>query len=130
MSDSSTKDMVIRFVDCLNTSSHDELLSIMSDDLAFTVPDSIPNGGTVNKEQFKVLLNQVMDAFEIPPKYSITSMTAEENRVAAEVRGVGIARNGKMYDNKYFIFFVIESGVIKIVNEYLDTDHIRKTLFE
>ena len=52
----------------------------------------------------------------------ILSLTAEQDRVAAEVRIRGrAARTGESYDNLYAFFFWVRDGTIIEVHEHLDT---------
>lgn len=61
----------------------------------------------------------------------ILSLTAEGNRVAAEVRIRGLsAHTGTTYDNLYAFFFWIRDGVIAEIHEHLDTLYICSTLLE
>jgi ketosteroid isomerase-like protein len=57
-------------------------------------------------------------------KLNVTSMIAEDNKVAAEVVSEGKHKNGKEYNNKYHFLFEIEQGKIISVKEYMDTLHL------
>ena len=51
-------------------------------------------------------------------------MTAENDRVAAEVESFGEHANGKRYNNQYHFLFVIADGRFSVVKEYNDTHHL------
>jgi ketosteroid isomerase-like protein len=51
----------------------------------------------------------------------ILSMTAEDDRVAAEVRGSSLRKSGVRYDNIYHFLFRIRDGKIVEIREHHDT---------
>ena len=56
-------------------------------------------------------------------QFTVHSLTAEDDRVAAEVESYAPLVNGKVYNNHYHMLFVIRDGKIAIVKEYADTAH-------
>lgn len=61
----------------------------------------------------------------------ILSLTAEDDRVVAEVRIRGrSAKTGEPYDNLYAFFFWIREGRFAEIHEHLDTAYVGKTIFE
>jgi ketosteroid isomerase-like protein len=50
-------------------------------------------------------------------------MTAEGDRVAAEVESYGENPDGSIYNNQYHFVFVIRDSKLVEVKEYLDTQH-------
>ena len=54
------------------------------------------------------------------------SLTAEADRVAAEVESYAPLVNGKVYNNHYHMLFEIRDGKITVVKEYADTAHARE----
>ena len=78
-------------------------------------------------EDFDQTLRQLYDHME--PE--IMSLTAEEDRVAAELRMRGrVVRTGGHYENHYFFLFRIHDGRITRIHEHLDTQRATKTLIE
>jgi ketosteroid isomerase-like protein len=52
--------------------------------------------------------------------YKIKSITAEDDRAAAEVTGHGVLQDGKVYDNHYVMLFRLRDGKIAALAEYFD----------
>lgn len=93
--------------------------------------------GTVEFNSFAALaddlrhnLGELYDAgVGIQPE--ILNLTAESDRVAAEVRIRGrSARTGDPYDNLYAFFFWIRGGVILEIHEHLDTAYVGAVLLQ
>jgi ketosteroid isomerase-like protein len=53
--------------------------------------------------------------------FTVSSLTAEGDRVSAEVEGEGTLDNGRRYNNWYHFLFTLRDGRIHEVHEYLDT---------
>ena len=51
----------------------------------------------------------------------IVSMTAEDDRVAAEVNGSSLRKSGNRYDNVYHFLFRVRDGKIVELREHNDT---------
>lgn len=58
----------------------------------------------------------------------LETITAEDNRVLAEVRGANKTVDGEDYNNRYVFFMEFDGGKIKTVREYLDTALVEKVL--
>ena len=52
--------------------------------------------------------------------YSVDSLTAEDDRVAAEVQGRGVLVNGETYHNVYVFMLRIRDGRIASIAEHFD----------
>lgn len=53
-------------------------------------------------------------------RWTLTGMTAEEDRVAVEAESLGQTVDGRPYHNHHHILFVIRAGHILSAREYLD----------
>jgi ketosteroid isomerase-like protein len=60
--------------------------------------------------------------------FSIISMTAEEDRVSAEVEGRSILASGAPYNNQYHFLFRIRGGRITELKEYFCTKLVEDVL--
>jgi len=60
--------------------------------------------------------------------YSVDSLTAEDDRVAAEVRGRGKLQSGEDYHNTYVFVFRIRDGRIAAVAEHCNSIVVREKL--
>jgi ketosteroid isomerase-like protein len=52
--------------------------------------------------------------------YTIDSLTAEDDRVAAAVRAEGTLNNGEIYQNNYLLLFTLRDGKIATIVEYFN----------
>jgi uncharacterized protein len=60
--------------------------------------------------------------------YSIDTLTAEEDRVAAEVQSRGTLINGEPYHNTHVFTFRIREGRIAAVAEYMNQSIVREKI--
>jgi ketosteroid isomerase-like protein len=123
------KQLVTRFIGLLNAGAHDEAVALLTDDFIWSIPESIPGGGEKSAAEFREMLTSVMALYESQPQYTIVSMTAESDRVSAELVGVGDLRNGNRFHNRYHMLFFLSDASIRRVNEYVDTHYSIKNIF-
>ena len=83
------------------------------------------------KSEFAMVLKNKgsSSAWLEPVKFTIKGITAEGDRVAVEVESYGKFGNGKIYQNHYHFLFEVREGKIQAVREYLDTQHLKETIF-
>ena len=60
--------------------------------------------------------------------YTIDSLTAEDDRVAAEVRGAGTLVSGEAFTNRYVFMLRIRDGRIASVAEHFDPGPVREKI--
>jgi ketosteroid isomerase-like protein len=70
-----------------------------------------------------------LSLFDGRPQYTVVSMTAESDRVSAELLGVGDLKNGNHYRNRYHMLFFLSGTSIRRVNEYVDTHYSVKSVY-
>ena len=96
-------------------------------------PDGLWGGGRAATNDFAPI--ERMKAVIVDPmpvfvdggiQFTVHSLTAEDDRVAAEVESYAPLVNGRVYNNHYHMLFVIRDGKIAIVKEYADTAHARE----
>lgn len=83
-------------------------------------------GGTLTRDRYQGgvrLLGMICQGGGLA--YAIHSLTAEEDRVAAEVRGSGTLVSGEPFENAYAFFFRIRDGRIASVAEHFDPAPVR-----
>jgi len=54
-------------------------------------------------------------------RFTIVSMTAEEDRVSCEARGESVLVNGVPYNNEYHFLFTVRDGKVVRMVEYMDS---------
>ncbi len=85
-------------------------------------------GGTRTKAEIKEFADGVLSTFPNGIKFNIVSMTAEDDRVAVEVRGEAMHASGKEYNNQYHFLIKIKDQKILELREYMDTQLAAKVL--
>jgi ketosteroid isomerase-like protein len=73
-------------------------------------------------ENYVPLLLKHLDG---PIKVYVTNVIAEGNQVAAEAYGEARAKDGRPYNNKYFMLIEMRDGKIAAVREYMDTQLVK-----
>jgi ketosteroid isomerase-like protein len=123
------KRVVARFFELLNAGAYDEAVSLFTNDFIWSIPESIPGGGEKSTAEFRELLTGISSLYDDQPQYTVVSMTAEGDRVSAELVGEGELKNGNHYRNHYHMLFFISGSSIRRVNEYVDTHYSIKSIF-
>ena len=86
------------------------------------------SSGTSEKARFLGGIRLLASIFDGPYGYTVRSLTAEEDRVAAEVHGAGTLINGEPYANDYVFLFRIRDGRIAAIAEHSNTVLVREKL--
>lgn len=73
-------------------------------------------------ERYVPVLLQHLDG---PIKIFITNAIAEGNQVAIEAYGEARHKDGRPYNNKYFMLIEMRDGKIAAVREYMDTQLVK-----
>lgn len=85
--------------------------------------------GTFTVDQIRAAAGAIFDAFPEGIRFTITGMTAEDDRVAVEAHSEGRHVSGKMYRNEYhFLFRFREDGKLLEMKEYMDTERVTDVL--
>ncbi|MBY0400906.1 nuclear transport factor 2 family protein [Myxococcota bacterium] len=131
------RDLVEHYFAAIATSDLEALESLLAPDLRMRCAGGKGTAGVVRIDSFEELAEDIRrnegelydPTIGIQPE--ILNLTAEADRVAAEVRIRGIsAHTGAAYDNLYAFFFWIRDGVIAEIHEHLDTLYVGATLLE
>lgn len=131
------RELVRRYFAAIATSDLEALESLLAPDLHMRCAGGKGTAGVVEFESFADVAadlrhneGEIYDpTIGIQPE--ILNLTAEDDRVAAEVRICGLsAHTHAYYDNLYAFFFWIRNGVITEIHEHLDTLYVGRTLLE
>lgn len=123
------KAVIEEFLKVYSTGDVHRIGECLHDDVSYWVAGTIAGiSNTYNKTQMLALLNQVTSvykqgALQITP----SSMICEGQRVAVEAESHAELRNGRVYNNFYHFVFELEGDKIKLIKEYLDTQHVYDT---
>ena len=117
------KAVVLEFLKRFSAGQFAPAFELLADDATWWVGGNFPLSGTRSKMEMAELLKGV--AANMPSGLTLTpkGITAEGERVAAEVESYGKHKNGRTYNNQYHFLFVVKDGKIHVVREYLDTTH-------
>ena len=84
--------------------------------------------GTSTKVRYQAGIRILASIFSGGISYTVDSLTAEHDRVAAEVQGRGTLINGETYHNVYVYILRIRDGRIASVAEHFNPDPIRERI--
>ena len=123
MSIDENKATVRDFLACFDRGDVEGALSRMTDDCSWWIagkPDMFALASTKSKMEMTELLGQLVPGMKDGLKMTIKGLTAEGERVAAEVESLGEIEGGPTYNNEYHFLFIVQDGKIAAVKEYLD----------
>jgi uncharacterized protein len=127
------KQIVRRYFDAVNRGDMATITELLGDDATFWVPPSLPDGVEFRgKAMVLKLFTESVGLYDATAGLAVTihSLTADEDRVAAEltIRGKAAAGGGD-YENWYHFLFRIRGGLIVEIREHLDSLYAYRTLF-
>jgi uncharacterized protein len=86
------------------------------------------SSGMADRARFQYGIKLLASIFNGGLAYAIDTLTAEEDRVAAEVQSRGTLINGETYQARYVFMLRIRDGRIASVGEYADPGPVRDKL--
>jgi uncharacterized protein len=132
MSTEANKAIVNDFFARLSAKDISGALDLLADDAIWRLPGkpgSTPIVGGRSKVQMARLFQNMMTGLKNGMTMTVTSLTAEGDRVAVEAESLGELRNGRVYNNHYHFAMTLAAGKIRVVHEYYDTQHALETWF-
>ena len=121
------KEIAIKFFEALSFGAETYLDFYNDDSIIWTAGDNAI-GGTRTKKEIIDFAQGILAAFPNGIIFNITSITAENERVAVEVQGEAIHASGEPYNNQYHFLLRIKNGKIVELKEYMDTHLAAKIL--
>jgi len=99
-------------------------LDRLADDVRFTIMGTTKFSGTFNgkDEVVQKLLTPLGSQLEGGLAITVDNLVAEGDTVVMQARGRSTTKSGKPYNNSYCQIFRVESGKVKAITEYLDTE--------
>lgn len=122
------KQLVLDFMDALSRGDVDAVVNAYADDGKVWTSGSTLISGTRTKDQVREVTATIMDVFPEGIDFTVTGMTAEEERVAVEAESYGKHVSGQIYSNKYHFLFVFRDGKLVELKEYMDTEPVTDIL--
>jgi ketosteroid isomerase-like protein len=102
-------------------------LRYLSDDATWWVPGQWELSGTYSKAQLAAAIDKL--PYDGYLTFDLATLTAEANRVAAEVRVRGKLKDGRVFDFWIHFLFTVDNGLITSVKEYVDSQYTRQLFF-
>ncbi|OHV55378.1 hypothetical protein BCD48_08870 [Pseudofrankia sp. BMG5.36] len=125
--------MVFSFFENLSVGRIKAAMDLMDEKATWLVsgkPEHIPLAGTYTKQKLVDLLGLVGTVMPAGIEMTITSGTAEGDRVVVEAEVRGVSPAGKTYDNRICFVVEVRGSTIQSVREYYDTIHTNDVLFD
>lgn len=126
MSIEENKALVKDFLACFGKADLDGVLARMADDCTWWIggkPELFALAGIKTKAEMTELLGQLVPPMKNGLQMTLHGITAEGDRVAAEVKSYGENPDGSVYNNEYHFLFVVRDRKLCQIKEYLDTMH-------
>ncbi len=122
------KQLIRDFFEAFSRGDFGSAFAHVSDSASWWVPGTLPFSGTKTKEQYLQVVNAIARGFPGGLRLTVTGLTAEGDKVAAEVESLGAHVNGKTYNNRYHFLFTVRDGTVQEVKEYMDTLHLHQLI--
>lgn len=90
--------------------------ALLTDDMAAWTTTQ----GTMSKAAYQEVIRLLAHISEVPLRFTIDAITAEEDRAVAEARSEGVLINGEPYANTYVFAFRIRDGRIASIAEHFN----------
>lgn len=115
------KAIVLDYLDLLSRNRHADAFELLSDELRWWVPDTLPGSGFITKKAIYDKLRKVADSWNSPIRFAIEYITAEEDRVAVLMTSEATKPDGNPYRQVYHHLFIVRDGRIVEGRPFLDT---------
>lgn len=126
MTPAANKERVAELFRRFTASDIDGVMALMADDATWRIPgkkELMASAGVYDKAKIQRLFLRMLAALEGGLKMTVLGMTAEGDRVSAEVESSGDLKNGRQYRQQYHFLIEFRGDSICAVREYLDTHH-------
>lgn len=122
------KALAMKFIEALGRLDMEEFLDCMSEDVMFETPGQFPAAGIKTKAEVAQEFPAMKHILPNGLKFTILTVTAEDDRVHVELTGQSKTRDGDDYNNRYHYAFVIRDGKVCSFRDYMDSDLVMKVL--
>jgi ketosteroid isomerase-like protein len=76
--------------------------------------------GQMSKQAYQGVIRILRKISSVPLTFIVDAVTAEEDRICAELHSHGVLINGETYENTYFFAFRVRDGRIAHVSEHFN----------
>ncbi|MEU0033435.1 nuclear transport factor 2 family protein [Streptomyces sp. NPDC006333] len=106
-----------------------DLVALMSPDVVFHFPTSLPYGGTFHgREGFVAFYKDLFDHYYEYFDYDLHTVLDAGSHVVVPVRARAKAKNGRTMENEHLLLFAVTDGLITQARLYADTAKGRDVL--
>ncbi|MET8810065.1 nuclear transport factor 2 family protein [Streptomyces sp. NPDC004546] len=106
-----------------------DLVALMSPDVVFHFPTSLPYGGTFHgREGFVAFYKDLFDHYYEYFNYDLHTVLDAGSHVVVPVRARAKAKNGRTMENEHLLLFAVTDGLITQARLYADTAKGRDVL--
>jgi ketosteroid isomerase-like protein len=119
------KRTAIAFMDALTHWDWVTTESMMTEDAIYWIAGSTAVSGQTNsRQEYISQAKRLFGAMTEVMAVDYGDITAEDDRVALEMRSRLTLPDGRIYQNHYHILFTVRDGRIASVREFMDTQHV------
>ena len=104
------------------------IVAAYAEDGAVTTMGRTLISGTFDKDAVTMAAGRIFEAFPKGIRFTIHTMTAQDDRVAIEASSEGEHVSGQLYTNDYHFLARLRDGKIVEFKEYCDTERITDIL--
>jgi ketosteroid isomerase-like protein len=132
MTAETNKRLVEEFFQRIGARDLDAAFALLHNDVAWWSAggENLAFSGTLSKSAFTDSMNGMDAFFSETLKLVPTSIIAEGNRVAVELLGHAVLKDGRDYDNLYHIQLTFKDGQTIAAREYHDTLYAKIVLID
>ncbi|MFF0291858.1 nuclear transport factor 2 family protein [Streptomyces sp. NPDC005262] len=106
-----------------------DLVALMSPDVVFHFPTSLPYGGTFHgRDGFVAFYKDLFDHYYEYFDYDLYTVLDAGSHVVVPVRARAKAKNGRTMENEHLLLFAVTDGLIAEARLYADTAKGRDVL--
>jgi ketosteroid isomerase-like protein len=116
------KEFVRQFFQAMNRGDTAAIVAAYAEDGYVQTMGNTLVSGRNGKAEIAGFAGAVLEAFPEGLRFTINTLTAEDDRVAVEAQSEGRHVSGQDYQNFYHFLFRLRDGKIIALHEYLDTE--------
>lgn len=126
------KQIATAFLAAIERQDVDAIVALLADDAVYWIPGQphFPVAGRRGKAETREFFAGAKQILQPGFRFTITSITAEDDRVSVEATGEGTSCTGKRYGPAYHFLFRLRDERIVYVAEYIDTQHVAEVFGE
>lgn len=113
------RDAAVEFLEAYVPNGIDAVRERITEDFVWWTPTS----GEI-QDRLSSIKEKTRELYKAPPIFTITGVTAQDDRVAIEATSDGTLINGRHYYNRYHFLIKVRGNKVCLVREYSDTKHV------